>query len=115
MSPEAELRQAEAWLAWDRNPCGKPPLKLPALRRFETRQVHLPHILGVDVAAQPHGRMRTAVLHALEANYHYHREWPGKVAGYFEGPVDGTWVIEIYGEGDPLPVQPEPPKPRFMK
>jgi hypothetical protein len=116
---ERDLREAQAYIDWECNPCGKPKLWLRSLVKFPERQDRLP-CLGVDAKDERDARdaqNRGAMLTNLQGAYHYRREFPGKLAGYYEGPrPDGTgWMIEIYGEGDAWPLKPEPPKPEFMR
>lgn len=114
---DEDFRSAEAWLAWDRNPCGKPRLILGDLAELSEPLEGAPR-LGVDVPKEQFARdpqNRKIIFETLEAAWHRNRDFPGKLAGYHEGEFEGGgWCIEIYGEGDPLPVQPEPPKPRWM-
>lgn len=118
-SQERELREADTYLAWEFNPCGKPHLWLDLLLRFPERQEGKP-CLGIDVTEERQARdpqTRRAMLTNLQGAYHHNRSFPGDLAGYYEGPGPGGvgWVLEIYGAGEPWPVKPEPPKPAFMR
>lgn len=116
---DRELREAETYLAWEFNPCGKPKLRLRDLERFPEPKKGMPS-LAVQMTDERDARdheNRRAMLVNLSAAWHHHRAFPGELAGYYEGPGPGGvgWVVEIYGAGEPWAVQPAPPKPRFMQ
>jgi hypothetical protein len=109
-----EMSAAQAYIAWQANPCGKPPLVLRDLRRFKERQ-EMP-CMAVDWRGGGIvGTMRRVALTNLEGAYHYDQAFPGDLAGYFEGTVDGVYMIEIYGKGEPWPPKPAPNKPEFLR
>lgn len=118
-SAEEELRQADAYMSWQMNPCGKPPLDLSKLERVEKWTERCPS-KGVDFTADPGEETRGAALNVLQMALHQDRSFPANLVAYYEGTRPGlpgcpdTWVIEVYGEGAPAPVLPEPPRPAWM-
>lgn len=116
--PTAELAQATAWLEWSANPCGKPPLVLSEIPRFAEYREGRCLAISLDTTSVRVPAERAPALTQLEAAWHFRRDFPGEIAGYYEGehpeePSD--WVIILYGKGDAWPVRPEPPKPEFMR
>lgn len=108
-----DFSEASAYLDWQANPCGKPPLILAGLKRHAARLDGVP-CLAVDCSSRPVGTLRRAALTNLEGAYHHRRDFPGTLSGYFEGFQDGLYMIEIYGAGEPWPVKDAPPRPAYM-
>lgn len=114
-----EAATIERRLEWERNPCGKPTLQLFRTKREEEFRPNPGPCKMVMCTIEPKGADRRAALTNLQGAFHADREFPGRIGSYYEGPHPDepatSWVIIVYGEGEPFPVKPEPWTPGWMR
>lgn len=110
-----ELLEGEAYLNWKMNPCGKPPLGLGSLKRQAERLADGVFVMGIDCEKELRRNSldRRAALTNLEGAVHANPACP-PLFGYFEGMVDGRYMIEVYGRGEVWTKLPQPRRPAFM-